>query len=518
MEKGRRSGVLLHISSLPGAFGVGDFGPEAFAFADYLHGAGFSVWQILPLSPAISIFGYSPYSSPSAFAGNMLFISPRRLCAEGLITEAELSSHMLPAASAADFDAAERCRRDLLSLSWKRFNGDPEAFSGLLGPFEDFRGRESFWLRDYALFTLLKEKYGDRCWPEWPREFAFRDEGALAAFAAENEEALSFIEFTQFIFYRQIEALSEYCAARGVTLMGDLPIYVAWDSADVWSHPGAFDLDAEGRPRCVAGVPPDYFSATGQRWGNPLYNWEAMRADGFAWWRGRLAHSLKYCGLMRIDHFRGLCAYWEIPASERTAQNGCWRPAPGREMLEAFCSDLGAGAGELPFIAEDLGVITDDVRALMEEFSLPGMKVLMFAFGDGVADNPYAPHNIRPRSAVYTGTHDNDTAVGWWRGSSTVRERVNFAAYAGREVTRENVSRVMIQMALSSVADLAVIPAQDLLGLDGSCRMNRPAAARGNWSWRLLPAEFCSLLPGGHDFSERLRELNILYGRFKEAD
>ena len=448
----------------------------------------------------------------------MLFISPRRLRAEGLITEAELSSHMLPAASAADFDAAGRCRRDLLSLSWKRFNGDPEAFSGLRGPFEDFRGRESFWLRDYALFTLLKEKYGDRCWPEWPREFAFRDEGALAAFAAENEEALSFIEFTQFIFYRQLEALSEYCAARGVTLMGDLPIYVAWDSADVWSHPGAFDLDAEGRPRCVAGVPPDYFSATGQRWGNPLYNWEAMRADGFAWWRGRLAHSLKYCGLMRIDHFRGLCAYWEIPASERTAQNGCWRPAPGREMLEAFCSDLGAGAGELPFIAEDLGVITDDVRALMEEFSLPGMKVLMFAFGDGVADNPYAPHNIRPRSAVYTGTHDNDTAVGWWRGSSTVRERVNFAAYAGREVTRENVSRVMIQMALSSVADLAVIPAQDLLGLDGSCRMNRPAAARGNWSWRLLPAEFCSLLPGGHDFSERLRELNILYGRFKEAD
>ena len=518
LSSSRRSGVLLHISSLPGGWGVGDFGSGARRFADFLQGAGFTIWQVLPLTPVLPVFGNSPYSSPSAFAGNPLFISPEGLCEEGLVSMNDITARVLPSARGADFAAAELCRRGLLSLAWENFNAQPESFAELRRDFECFRAEESWWLRDYALFSILKEKNGGRCWTEWPREFSARVTEALAAFAAENGDGISFVEFTQFIFYRQLAALASYCAERGVTLMGDLPIYVAWDSADVWSAPSLFDLDTDGAPRCVAGVPPDYFSPTGQRWGNPLYNWEAMRADGFAWWRGRLSHSLKYCGLMRVDHFRGLCAYWEIPASEPTAQNGCWRPALGREMLEAFHAERGLSAEELPLIAEDLGIITDDVRALMEDFSLPGMKVLMFAFGGDVADNPYAPHNIRPRSAVYTGTHDNDTAVGWWRGSSTVRERINFAAYAGQEVTRENVSRVMAHMALASVAEIAVLPAQDILGLDGSCRMNRPAEAAGNWGWRLLPAELDSLLPGSHGFPEKLRSLNILYGRFKEVN
>ncbi|MDO4560088.1 MAG: 4-alpha-glucanotransferase [bacterium] len=518
MSGSRRSGVLLHISSLPGAWGVGDFGNGARRFADFLHGAGFSLWQVLPLTPVLSVFGNSPYSSPSAFAGNPLFISPEELCKDGLVSASQADSCILPSERAADFDSAAACRGALLSRAWAAYSAAPESFSGLRADFERFREEESGWLRDYALFSVLKDKHGGRCWTEWPRAIAARDRGALAEFAAKHEDALAFVEFTQFLFYRQLSSLSAYCAGLGITLMGDLPIYVAWDSADVWARPELFDLEADGGPRCVAGVPPDYFSPTGQRWGNPLYNWEAMRADGFAWWRGRLAHSLKYCGLMRVDHFRGLCAYWEIPAAEKTAQNGCWRPALGREMLEAFRDrDCAAGAA-LPLVAEDLGIITDDVRALMEDFSLPGMKVLMFAFGGDVAENPYAPHNIGPRGVVYTGTHDNDTAVGWWRGSSTVRERMNFAAYTGQEVTRDDVNRVLVRMALSSTADTAVIPAQDILGLDGSCRMNRPAEAGGNWGWRMLPQELEALISGGHNFSGRLKELNILYGRFKEVN
>ena len=292
--------------------------------------------------------------------------------------------------------------------------------------------------------------------------------------------------------------------------MGDAPIYVAWDGADVWAARGLFDLEPDGRPRCVAGVPPDYFSETGQRWGNPLYKWEEMRRDGFAWWRSRLRHILKYCATVRIDHFRGLSAFWEIPASCKTAKEGCWRPALGGEMLEAFRS-LDCHGGALPVVAEDLGIITDDVRELMARFSLPGMKVLMFAFGGRVAENPYAPHNVSPRSVIYTGTHDNDTAAGWWSGSATEQERENFSLYTGREVNAGNAAEIMTRMALSSTAETAVVPAQDLLGLGTGCRMNRPSVPKGNWGWRLTEDEAARLRDG----APSLRALNDIYGRLR---
>lgn len=511
----RRSGVLLHISSLPGGWGIGDLGKEARRFADFLHGAGFSIWQVLPLTPVLAAFGDSPYSSPSAFAGNKLLISPEELCKEGLITKEEAECFVLPSERKADFVRAAACRKELLAKSWHRFSTHPKEFAELHEAFEKFRSAEESWLRDYALFSVLKERNGNACWTDWAHSLAFREPEALKKFTEQNREAIDLTEFTQFIFFRQLTALSEYCAGLGITMMGDVPIYVAWDSADVWSHPYLFDLNDDGRPRCVSGVPPDYFSSTGQRWGNPLYQWEKMRDEGFRWWRSRLAHTRRYCGLMRIDHFRGLCAYWSIPASEKTAQHGHWRPALGRDLLNAFSRDCTAGS-QMPLVAEDLGIITDDVRQLMKDFSLPGMKVLMFAFSGRVFDNPYVPHNITKRSVVYTGTHDNDTAAGWWTKTSSEHERKNFAAYTGQTVTRDNVNHIMVQMALASPADTAIIPAQDILALDSSCRMNVPSVAKGNWGWRMLPKELELLLSDSYNFPVPLAELNRIYGRSKD--
>lgn len=508
MSIGRKSGVLLHVTSLPGPYGAGDFGNGARRFAEFLKEAGFSLWQLLPLTPVLPVFGNSPYSSPSAFAGNAALISPELLFEDGLATKAELEDCAAPSERFSDFAAASEIRARLCALAFARFKSG--WYRQMTDEFEKFRAEENYWLRDYALYSLLKKKNGERCWAEWPAEFASRDEAALARFGEEYRDELALIEFTQFIFFRQLGALSAYCAELGVELMGDAPIYVAWDGADVWAARGLFDLEDDGRPRCVAGVPPDYFSETGQRWGNPLYKWEEMRRDGFAWWRSRLRHLLKYCATVRIDHFRGLSAFWEIPASCKTAKEGCWRPALGGEMLEAFRS-LDCRGGELPVVAEDLGIITDDVRELMARFGLPGMKVLMFAFGGRVADNPYAPHNITPRSVAYTGTHDNDTAAGWWSGSATAQERENFSLYCGCEVNAGNAAEIMTRMALSSTAELAVVPAQDLLGLGAGCRMNRPSVPKGNWGWRLTEDEAARL----RDKAASLRALNDIYGRLR---
>lgn len=509
MSNDRKSGVLLHVTSLPGPYGAGDFGTGAWNFAEYLKDAGFSLWQMLPLTPVLPVFGNSPYSSPSAFAGNAALISPELLFEDGLLTRGEIGRAAVPSGRAADFAAASEIRARYLAIAWERFRCG--AYPQMSEDFEKFKAAEKYWLRDYALYSLLKKKNGDRCWTEWPAEFAAHDGAALDRFEAANSAELSLIAFTQFIFFRQLGALSARCAELGIGLMCDAPIYVAWDGADVWSSRGLFDLDAGGRPRCVAGVPPDYFSETGQRWGNPLYKWEEMRRDGFAWWRSRLRHLLKYCATVRIDHFRGLSAFWEIPAECKTAKEGRWRPALGGEMLETF-RRVECGGGDLPVVAEDLGIITDDVRDMIARFGLPGMKVLMFAFGGNVAENPYAPHNVAPRSVIYTGTHDNDTAAGWWSGSATAQERGNFSLYTGRDVDAGNVAEIMTRMALSSAAELAVIPAQDILGLGAECRMNRPSVAKGNWGWRLTADEAARLRDG----AARLRELNGIYGRLRQ--
>lgn len=497
----------MHISSLPGEFSSGDFGSAAKSFAEMLADAGFSVWQILPLTPVDPALGNSPYSSASAFAGNYIFISPEMLCEEGLIPREEAEAFKVPSGRNADFVHAALCRNKLLHAAFDNFSGHGGSFGRMRSEFADFCSQEEHWLGDYALFRVLKENSSERCWTEWPHELAFRDKTALCAFSRAHAQEILFVKFEQFIFFRQLETLSAHCAGLGVTLFGDAPIYTAHDSADVWSHKEIFCLEEDGSLRGQAGVPPDYFSRTGQMWGNPLYNWEAMKQDGFVWWRRRLAHMLRYCGMMRIDHFRGLCAYWDIPAGEKTAENGCWRPAFGREMLGAYSCDI-KGA-PLPLVAEDLGIITDDVRELMRAFTLPGMNVLLFAFGDG-ADNPYLPHNVARRSVIYTGTHDNDTVRGWWETSATDAEKENFSDYAGIGITCENAAAVMTRMALSSAAETAVIPMQDILGLGSSCRMNTPSATCGNWTWRMLPeeAEMFSAETGRF-----YKKMNAVYGR-----
>ena len=508
----RCAGVLLHVSSLPGNFGVGDFGPSAHKFADYLAEAGFSVWQVLPMTPTSPAFGNSPYSSPSAFAGSPLFVSPELLLREGLVDEKTVAGLKIDCGREADYEQALKIRLALLSEAWQNFCRQPEKFAAMQEDFSRFLSDEKSWLGDYALFSALRGHCGQRCWTEWPDEYRFRREEALDAFAFDqkNAEYISFVSFCQFIFDRQLKELRSYCRERGVSLLGDMPMFVALDSPDVWAHRGLFDLDDDGRQNCVAGVPPDYFSATGQRWGNPLYNWDAMAKDGFAWWTARMKRALSMCDLVRVDHFRGFCGYWAIPAGEPTAIGGVWRPAPGEALMKHFAEEFGSG-GALPLVAEDLGVITDDVRALMDEFSLPGMKVLQFAFGDGIGSNPYIPHNIVKNSVVYTGTHDNNTARGWWETEASETEKRHFCAYAGCDPDGAAAARQMTRLALASTADLAVIPMQDLLALDGSCRMNKPATCSGNWSWRLLAQEFSEAAQTSE--TAKMKEFNRLFGR-----
>lgn len=513
--RGRASGVLLHISSLPGAFGVGDFGPLARTFADFLAASGFSVWQLLPLTPVSGIFGNSPYSSPSVFAGNVLFVSPELLKRDGLITDEDIRPFTKDPKQEADYEFAARVRESLLAAAWRNFCAESDKFAAMGEEFAKFLADESFWLNDYALFSVLKKRLGDVCWNEWPDEYKYRSADALDSFALtqENAEDISFVSFCQFIFFRQWRELREYCRGKGISILGDMPMFVALDSPDVWAHREQFDLDGDCRPKNVAGVPPDYFSKTGQRWGNPLYLWDEMERGGFAWWLGRMKSALAMYDIVRVDHFRGFCGCWAIPASEETAINGAWRPAPGRALFERFREELAAQDGTLPLVAEDLGVITDDVRELMEAFGLPGMKVLQFAFGDGIADNPYILHNIERNSVVYTGTHDNNTSRGWWRDDTCSKDRMRFRAYVGCDVEERDAPVQMTRLALASTARLAVIPVQDILALDASCRMNTPGLCCGNWKWRLTVEEFVKFAGHGSLISQKLKGLNDLFGR-----
>ena len=506
----------MHISSLPGSPGVGGLGAAARRFADFLSEAGFSLWQVLPISPVSSVLGNSPYSSPSAFAGNRLFISAGDLSDEGLCSDSDIG--YADSSSAADYSAAEQCADVCLSAAWENFISSRDEFSELREDFLRFKGEESFWLRDYVLFSLLKEKFGGKCWTEWPDLFRAHDESALVSFASEehNSSRMDYLAFVQFLFFRQWRKLKDYCHIKGVSLIGDIPMFVAPDSSDVWANRNIFQLDGAGRPLCVAGVPPDYFSETGQRWGNPLYRWENMESDNFLWWRRRIESSLKLFDMVRIDHFRGFEAYWSIPESELTAVNGEWVSASGEKLLSAVKENICAGDEKLPLIAEDLGIITDGVRALMNKFGLPGMKVLLFAFGSDVADNPYAPHNMCKNAVVYTGTHDNNTVWGWWREETSAAERLRFRHYAGESGEFDAAFR-MAHLALSSVADTAVVPMQDILGLGSDCRMNTPGVGAGNWKWRMTNDEFMGILEKRSPIVIKYRELNVLFGRVNKV-
>ena len=511
----RTSGVLLHLTSLPSRFGIGDLGPEALRFAEFLAMAGQSRWQMLPITPTASSLGNSPYSSFSAFAGNTLCLSPEGLCEDGLLTRQELASFALPEGGRVDFESVERMKEGMLRMIFERrlaaggsSSGSGDALEDEPG-FAEFRGHNAAWLPDFALFMALKRHFGGAAWPGWPEGIRLRRQEALQGFGLLLHHEIMFQEFCQWLFFRQWGRLKWELSKLDVEVVGDVPIYVTHDSADVWANQRLFKLDQAGQPLFVAGVPPDYFSKTGQRWGNPVFDWQACRAEGFAWWIRRMRHNFGLFDLVRLDHFRGFAGYWEIAAEEKTAIKGAWVPALGLEMLTA----LKEAHGSLPLIAEDLGVITDDVVALKEHFKLPGMKILQFGFGPHTPTCPDAPHNHEQNCVVYTGTHDNNTTRGWFEsGEAGPGARRVLARYMGRKVGADSVVREFIRMALSSPARDAILPAQDLLDLDASHRMNIPGTTEGNWGWRLPQDQLCLSGPG-RARAEGLRGLCELFGR-----
>lgn len=493
----RSSGLLLHLTSLPGALGLGDLGPASHRFAGFLARSGQRLWQMLPVVPTGP--GHSPYSSPSTFAGSPLLISPEGLLEDGLLEAADLAEAPPFPAGRVDFDLAIPFRQGLLRRAAARFEAG--AAPHLAQPFEAFCHRHASWLDDHALFMALKEAHGGAAWTAWPEPLRRRERAALERARREEAEAVERHRLWQFLFERQWTALRAACAAHGVRLVGDLPVYVALESADVWAHPELFQLDERGRPTAVAGVPPDYFSETGQRWGNPLYRWDRMREGGFQWWTARLARTLEMVDLVRLDHFRGFEAYWAIPAEEETAEKGTWVEGPGRALFEALEARLGR---PLPVIAENLGVITPGVTGLMERSGLPGMAVLLFGF-EGEAGSEHLPHNFATRLVAYTGTHDNDTVLGWWR-SAPAEARARARRYLGFEAEAE-APWAFIRAVMTSVAETAVVPVQDLLGLGAEARMNTPGEERGNWAWRLEEGALTN------ELAERLRALTDVSGR-----
>ncbi len=490
----RSSGVLLHPTSLPGP-GMGDAGEGARRFVDWLAEAGQSLWQVLPLVPVSE--GGSPYNGLSAMAGNALLVSPDFLVREGLLDAADLQGGGDLPADRVDFPRALAYRDALLRRAWEALRGGRAP--GLRAGFDAFRARNAAWLEDYALFRALRDEAGGRCWIDWEPGLRLRRPEALVRARVRLGGEVELHELREFLFHREWSTLREHARERGVRIVGDIPIFVAYDSADVWAHPELFELDGEGRPTGVAGVPPDYFSATGQRWGNPLYRWDAMRADGYRWWTERFRRTLEMVDVVRVDHFRGFESYWEIPASEETAMHGAWRPGPGAELFRAVRREL----GELPLIAEDLGIITAEVEELRDELGLPGMRVLQFAFGEDDPDNPHLPANYPENSVGYTGTHDNDTSLGWLGAAGgDERARLERAGGGGGEPGWE-----MIRLVMESRARLAVFPLQDVLGLGSEARMNVPGTGAGNWAWRFREG---ALTP---ELAARLRALAAAAGR-----
>jgi len=469
----RASGLLLHITSLPSPYGIGDLGSSAFSWVDRLHDAGQRWWQSLPLGP--TGYGNSPYQAMSSFAGNTMLVSPGCLISDGLLTAKDCESDFAP--NVVDYEAVIPFKIRLLETAWKNFKAGER--KDLRPAYDEFCSQQEHWLEDYALFRALKAKYNGAYYLEWPAELVQRNEDALARARRELASQVDQVRFAQFLLFRQGDQLKAHAHSRGVSLIGDLPFFVSPDSSDVWANPELFLLDEHRRPRVVAGVPPDYFSAQGQLWGNPVYNWEALRATGYRWSIDRLRALLAHVDAIRLDHFRGFAAAWHVPAGAPTAQSGQWVPGPGAGFFEAVRREL----GRLPFIAEDLGLITPDVYALRDQFQVPGTRVLQFAF-DGHSDNPYLPHNFVPNTVAYTGTHDNAPTRQWYEELPDY-QRQNFWSYLKRAPGgNAEAAPALIELAWSSKAALAIAPLQDLLNLGTESRMNVPGRASGNWRWR----------------------------------
>ena len=496
MRLPRASGVLLHLTSLPGPHGSGDLGAAAYQFVDWLHSAGQSLWQMLPLGGIGP--GDSPYMSSSAFAGNLLLIDLSDLQQRGWLAPDALEHCPVP-------DPHRIAFATLVPWRMQRLAEAAGAFASLANlserqDFEAFCLEQADWLPDHALFMALSEVHAEADWPSWPQALARRQPEALHAARQQHAARIAFFEFCQWRFFRQWAALRAHAHARGVRIVGDAPIFIAHQSADVWARPDLFELTADGWPSVVAGVPPDYFSVTGQRWGNPLYRWPAHAADGYAWWLQRLRKTFELVDIVRIDHFRGFADYWEIPASEPTALHGRWRAGPGMALFNAVSHAL----GPLPVIAEDLGELSVAAKALLQSSGFPGMTILQFAFGAD-ASNAYLPHNHVPHSVAYTGTHDNDTSLGWWGQSASDSQRHHARAYLGSD--GHDIAWAMLRTACASVADTVVHPLQDILALPSACRMNLPGSARGWWGWRFD----WSQVHAWH--GQRLAEMTRLFGR-----
>lgn len=492
----RVAGLLLHPTSLAGRYGIGDLGPGADEFLDWMVDAGQRLWQVLPLGP--TAYGNSPYGCLSAFAGNPLLISPEGLLDDGLLAAEDLVDAPAGSVHEVDFGAVIPWKRRLLRSAWKRFQADrPLEVAGALSAFVEDPA-QAYWLEDWAMFAALKGRFGGREWGSWDRPLRLRDPKALARARRELSDEVELQRFVQFLFFRQWGRVRAEANRRGIEVMGDIPIYVARDSADVWAHRRLFTLDEEGKAETVAGVPPDYFSETGQLWGNPLYRWDRLAEEHFAWWIERVKVNWRLADLVRIDHFRGFASYWEVPAHHETAVDGRWVEAPGERLFTAIRAVL----GDVPFVAEDLGVITDDVRELLARTGFPGMKVLQFAFAED--DHEYQPHRHVPNGVVYTGTHDNDTTLGWWESADApTRERA--LEYLGTDGS--DVAWDLIRAAYTSVAERVVVPLPDVFGMGNEARMNTPGKDRGNWTWRARRVDFTA------GRAARLKRLAALTGR-----
>lgn len=474
--KKRTSGILLHITSLPSKYGIGDLGPAAYDFADFLAKAKQHYWQVLPVNPPAAPTSHCPYHTLSAFAGNTAIINPDMLYRSSLLTKADLSGTPDFPTAKADFKKAVKYKSALLDKAFKNFQTKPKTKA-----YKKFCAENKYWLDDYALFTALRQNLDSTAWHDWPKALKNRKPDALKSAKLKFRDAIEKEKFLQFEFYTQWSLLKKYCKKKNVSFIGDITIYVAHDSCDVWTHPDIFKLNPNKKPKFVSGVPPDYYCKTGQLWGNPVYDWTRLKRTGYSWWIKRFEHNLKMFDIVRIDHFRAFIAYWQVPASHKTAAKGKWVKAPA----ESFFNKLLKRIDKQSLICEDLGCITPDVIKFVDKFNLTRMKVLLYAFEGDPASNVHCPHNYARNSVVYTGTHDNNTVKGWFTKESKAVQRKKLFDQLGKSIPASQVHWELIRLAQSSVSKLAIIPMQDILGLDANCRMNRPGSMKGNWNWRL---------------------------------
>ncbi|WAC13606.1 malto-oligosyltrehalose synthase [Dyadobacter pollutisoli] len=501
LDSGRKAGVLMHITSLPSPFGIGDMGPEAFAFADFLEKGNQRLWQILPLNPIEEAQGNSPYSALCSRAGNPLLISPEELMKDDLLSAKTLSQYYLPQTGHVSFSKAQHVKAELLKMAYETF--DQNANNADRADFEGFCTKNSEWLGDFALYMVLKEKHGSQPWYEWPEPFRLRDDNALQTVLKTEADGIRYIQWQQYIFDKQWKKLRAYCNGLNIGLLGDIPFYVSYDSSDVWSNRELFCVDEKGRITGVAGVPPDAFSDDGQLWGMPVFNWEALQAQDYQWWVARLAKNIELFDLIRLDHFRAFADYWQVPGGEKTAVNGEWKLGPD----EAFFTKMHETFGNLPFIAEDLGEVSPEVFKLRDKFSLPGMKVLQFAFDENMPQSDHIAHNFSPNFIAYTGTHDNNTVKGWFRQSTEDALRSRIENYVGHDINEENVCEALARLTYGSVAKTAILPIQDVLNLDETSKMNSPGTHGDNWAWRLLPGQI------DDKAAQFLANLTVLFNR-----